>query len=167
MWGDRVRGVGPAPLFLLLMREPQGSVLLESELCIGCGCAEELLCDGEPGRAVQGGDLTQLFGGEGSSEGSAAGDDGDVAHGGAVDDVEHKRVDVVLCEGCRRGQLYVQPYVSQPDYGEVLNLMDLWGARNATGTTCTSGRARTRMTRSEDAEGGVVMAQRVEKRKWV
>ena len=35
--------------------------MLASELCIGCGCAEELRCERVHGRAVEGGEFTQLL----------------------------------------------------------------------------------------------------------
>ena len=63
---------------LLLLQEHQEAGLLTSELCIGWRCTEELRCKGEHGRAVEGGELAQLFGGEGGLEGPAAVDDEDV-----------------------------------------------------------------------------------------
>ena len=114
-------------LFLLLQKQKEAG-LQTSEFCIRCGCAEELRCEGEHGRAVEVGVLTQLFGGEGGFEGSASADDGDVAHCRALEDVEHGRGDVVLCEGCGRGQQHAR-HVSLADYGDVLRLMGRWRQR--------------------------------------
>ena len=116
-------------MLLLLLQELQEAGLLTGEPYIGRGCAEELLREREHGRAVEDGELAELLVCKGGLEGTAPADDGDVAHGRAVEDIEHGRGHIVFCESFGRGEQHardVERDVALADDRDVLRLVKRW-----------------------------------------
>jgi hypothetical protein len=77
-------------------------------------------------RAGEYSEFAQFFGGEGSLEGPASSDDGDVAYSGAADDVEYGFGDIVHLERrgwCEQHARNVQRDVALADYGDMLCLV--------------------------------------------
>ena len=63
-------------------------------------------------------------------EGPAATDDGDVAHGGAAEDLEHGFRDIAPLEDRERGEQHacdVQRDVSLANDGDMFSLVQRWG----------------------------------------
>jgi len=103
--------------------------LLAGELRACWWRCDELGGERDHGRPGESGQLAELLGRERCLEWAAPSDDGYVADGGAVQDVEHGGRDVVLVEDVRRCEehpRHVERDVALTDHGHVLCPVERW-----------------------------------------